>query len=178
MKLSLSTEWLYFHLWKKNPVNNRSCQSILIPDTIIYRWAQPYFWYFTTKDGQILRKTKERIPIQSIEEAFSKSSKQNDIQAEYMYVEEQSKKNQETVLIEYFDQHSFKVFLHQREKSLNAILQNFVQPKNQLNSLIKVQWSPQFCLLTRKTNKNMLSNQKVPIEDRIVTFEGAEHLCT
>lgn len=42
--------------------------------------------------------------------------------------------------------------------------------------MIKVSWSPQFCLLSRKTNNNDLKNTKVPIEDRLVTFEGPEHL--
>ena len=51
MKLSLSTEWLFFHLWKKNPDTNSSCPGVFVADTIIYRWAQPYFWYFTAKDG-------------------------------------------------------------------------------------------------------------------------------
>lgn len=39
MKLSLSTEWLFFHLWKKNPDTNSSCPGVFVADTIIYRWA-------------------------------------------------------------------------------------------------------------------------------------------
>jgi len=53
MKLHTSTEWLLFHLRKKNPETGKSCPGILITDTIIYRWAQPYFWYFTDKFGKI-----------------------------------------------------------------------------------------------------------------------------
>ena len=30
----------------------------------------------------------------------------------------------------------------------------------------------------RKTNVNDILNKKVPIQDRLVTFEGAEHFCT
>ena len=37
MKLSLSTEWLFFHLWKKNPETNSSCPGIYLTDTVIYR---------------------------------------------------------------------------------------------------------------------------------------------
>ena len=43
---------------------------------------------------------------------------------------------------------------------------------------MKVIWSPQFCLMYRKTNVNNINNSKIPIDDRLVTFEGAEHLCT
>jgi hypothetical protein len=37
MKLSTSTEWLLFHLWKSNPETGKSCPGIIIPETIIYR---------------------------------------------------------------------------------------------------------------------------------------------
>jgi hypothetical protein len=70
MKLSISTEWLFFHLWKRNPETGKSCPGIIIPDTIIYRWAQPYFWYYSTNDGQINRKTKDRINIDNIHNVF------------------------------------------------------------------------------------------------------------
>ncbi|CAD8093899.1 unnamed protein product [Paramecium primaurelia] len=169
MKLSLSTEWLFFHLWKKNPDTNSSCPGVFVADTIIYRWAQPYFWYFTAKDGQILRKTKERIFVEQIEEIFQKTG---DISALYL----QSQQNK--IIFEYFEKGEFVQFLHQREKALNALLQKFVEPKSSRNSMIKVSWSPQFCLLSRKTNNNDLKNNKIPIEDRLVTFEGPEHLST
>lgn len=65
MRLTSNTEWLFFHLWKKNPENNQSCPGVFIADSIIYRWAKPFFWYFTTKDGQILRKTKERVLVEN-----------------------------------------------------------------------------------------------------------------
>ena len=77
MKLSISTEWLYFHLWKRNPETGSSCPGVIIPDTIIFRyyiyvrWAQPYFWYYTTSDGQINRKTKDKIQIDYLFEVFS-----------------------------------------------------------------------------------------------------------
>ena len=40
MKLSLSTEWLFFHLWKKNPDTNTSCPGVFLADTLIYRLLQ------------------------------------------------------------------------------------------------------------------------------------------
>jgi hypothetical protein len=39
MKLSTCTEWLFFHLWKKNPDTGQSCYGVLLADTLIYRWA-------------------------------------------------------------------------------------------------------------------------------------------
>jgi hypothetical protein len=82
----------------------------------------------------------------------------------------------EHIDFEYLDLENFENYLYIREKDLNAILQKFIQPKNNRNSLIKVTWSPQFCLMHRKTNINDLSNAKVPIAERLSTFEGAEYL--
>ena len=79
MKLSTSTEWLLFHLWKSNPDTGQSCPGVIIPDTIIYRfwvnfrWAQPYFWYYTSNDGKIVRKTKDRISIDNISSTFNQN---------------------------------------------------------------------------------------------------------
>jgi len=72
-------------------------------------------------------------------------------------------------------------------------LQKFIEPKNNKNckikkknskenfiffiiALIKVSWSPQFCLLYRKTNIYDLTNNRVSLYDKLVTFEGPEHL--
>lgn len=38
MKLSSSTEWLFYHMWKNNPDTLKSCPGIIIMDTIIYRF--------------------------------------------------------------------------------------------------------------------------------------------
>lgn len=70
MKLSTSTEWLFFHLWKKNPDMEISCPGVFVVDTVIYRWAQPYFWYCTNTDGEITRKTKDRILIDNVYNVF------------------------------------------------------------------------------------------------------------
>lgn len=39
MKQGTCTEWLFFHIWKKNPKTGHSCDGIFVADTVIYRWA-------------------------------------------------------------------------------------------------------------------------------------------
>lgn len=53
MKLSTSTEWLFFHLWKKNPETGNSCPGVFIADTIIYRFTAflPKVFTFFIKMG-------------------------------------------------------------------------------------------------------------------------------
>ena len=63
-----------------------------------------------------------------------------------------------------------------QEKSLNCLLQKFIRPQKNQNQSIKVKWSAQFCVIVQKTNVNDINNTKVTIHDRLVTFEGPEHL--
>lgn len=46
MRLSACTEWLFFHLWKSNPENGKSCEGVIIPETVIFR-----FFLWNIKDG-------------------------------------------------------------------------------------------------------------------------------
>lgn len=39
MGVSNNTEWLFFHLWKKNPETLLPCPNIYIAETILFRWA-------------------------------------------------------------------------------------------------------------------------------------------
>lgn len=124
MKLSTSTEWLYFHLWKKNPDTNTSCPGVFLVDTVIYRWAQPYFWYFTNREGQIIRKTKERIESDNLKASFKYNTEQTDITALYLTSQDvqitqkadfkstnSTQSEQEVILFEYFDNEQFDIFL-------------------------------------------------------------------
>jgi len=176
MRVSNNTEWLFFHLWKKNPETLLPCPNIYIAETILFRWAQPYFWYYTAKDGLLVRKTKEKVLLQQIEESFLSNVPKSEIVACTMTsYEDPLLKTQEKIEFEYLDVQSFHNFLFQREKPLNIIVQKFIEPKNNKNSMIKVSWTPQFCLFFRKTNLYDMNNTKVPIANRLVTFEGMEH---
>lgn len=67
--------------------------------------------------------------------------------------------------------------IHRTEKQqeLYKLRKSLIKNEKHL-ALIKVSWSPQFCLLYRKTNIYDLTNNKVPLYDKLVTFEGPEHL--
>lgn len=66
LKTATTTEWLFYHLWKKDEETGKPCMNVLIPDTIIYRWSNPYYWYYTTLEGLICRKSKNRVDHQVI----------------------------------------------------------------------------------------------------------------
>ena len=84
MRITTLTEWLFYHLWKKNPTTKTSCPSILIPDTVIFRWASPLFWYFTTNQGTIARKGKDKIFAKEIHKILKKGKQSDRVLATYI----------------------------------------------------------------------------------------------
>ena len=84
MKLNLAgdgvIENLYHYLWAKDALFN-SGPHILLADTVIYKYGKPTFWYFTGRDGTVMRKSKKNVTSQAIEKSFTKSCKKDDIVA-------------------------------------------------------------------------------------------------
>ena len=71
---------LYHYLWAKDPLFNSS-PYILLPDTIIYKYGNPTFWYFTSKDGTLMRKSKKNVNNKQIEKVFLRKTNPNQIVA-------------------------------------------------------------------------------------------------
>lgn len=177
MKIASHTELLFFHLWKKDPKTLVSCEGVRVADTLIYRWAQPHIWYFTSKTGEISRKSKDKITPQEIETKFMEQAPPCGIIASYITPKEEylAPGEPEKVIFEYLTAKEFPDFISKDEKNLNCMIQQFIQPKHNQNSMLKVSWTPQFCMMTKKTNIHLLDNPKLPIMNRIATFEGPEH---
>ncbi len=49
------TEWLLHYLWHKEAGKPEIKYNFKIPDTVIYKIGRPYNWYFTSKDGSIMK---------------------------------------------------------------------------------------------------------------------------
>lgn len=93
-------ENLYHYLWQKDELNCGP-EGIKLPDTVVYRYYQPYFWYFTSKDGSLKRKNKASVTNAKIEEAFlSKKATGSDVVAFYIANDAYSKGNRVAFLAE------------------------------------------------------------------------------
>jgi len=164
-------ENLFYYLWCKDELD---CgPKINIPDTIIYKYRQPAFWYFTAKDGNIKRKHKGNLVNVRIEEAFTRKSTGSDIIAYYISTAE-TDDGKPLTTIEYFNKDSFHDFLYNREKVNNGIVQKFIEPKGICNTMIRSIWSPKVCLLERRENNHNLQDRRFGMYERAVTYEGAE----
>ena len=77
-------ENLFHFLWTKDQMFN-SGPYVLLPDTIIYRFQTPAFWYFTSKEGKILRKNKANVNNETIKKSFLNKVSPSGIVAVYYF---------------------------------------------------------------------------------------------
>ncbi|KAF0688245.1 Aste57867_20115 [Aphanomyces stellatus] len=159
-------ENLFYYLWCKDEFGGGP--SLLIPDTIVYKFTQPAFWYFTSKSGKVKKKAKGSLANVQIEREFCRKLCGVDIVAYYIYM------LNDVPTIEYFNVEGLKDFLYTRQKIHNGVLQRFIVPKGSANSLIRAIWTPKMCLLERKTNVRRLHDLRYGIYERAVTFDGAD----
>eukprot|EP00697_Spironema_sp_BW2_P000075 gnl/Spiro4/10113_TR5368_c0_g1_i1.p1 gnl/Spiro4/10113_TR5368_c0_g1~~gnl/Spiro4/10113_TR5368_c0_g1_i1.p1 ORF type:complete len:584 (-),score=170.52 gnl/Spiro4/10113_TR5368_c0_g1_i1:89-1783(-) len=169
-------ESLYHLLWRKNG-KIESCPGVRVPDTVIYKYRQPAYWYFTSnQDGQLKKKSRGNQGNNKIIEGFGKN-KTCDIVAYYIsthHHKAQGKKEEKTTTIEYFDSKGLHDFLHNRDKIDNGFLQAFIPPKGSNHSIIRATWSPKVFLLERRVNNYNLNDRKFDMYERAATYEGTE----
>ena len=78
-------ENLFHFIWSKDCLF-KTGPKVMIPDTIIYRFEQPAFWYFSSqKEGTVMRKNKTNLNNAQIEKAFLKKVSPSGIVAVYIY---------------------------------------------------------------------------------------------
>ena len=65
-------ENLFHFLWYKDDLDQGP--QINIPDTVIYKFRQPAYWYFTAKDGSIKKKSKYNLSSVQIEDSFTRKT--------------------------------------------------------------------------------------------------------
>ena len=153
---------------------------------MVMKLHQVQYWFFTSKvNGQILKKRKGNTNSRELLEAWGKQSRKHrcDLFAYTMHSEEEDggthgihqdhREGKTTV-----EGHSFASLreLFKGKKHSNGIAQRFVLPKGGKNTAIKAAWSPSMCLVERRVNVHGVTDKRVPMGDRFVTFEGPEHL--
>jgi len=158
---NLYTEWLLFHLWKSRaPIVN-------VPQTILYSWGSPVFWYFTGSDGIVRRMAKSRIGNDKVAKELER--REDEVLATYIGLTEAH-----AGVVEFLGKASLETLLYGREKSLKAILTQWVVPKTPYNCIFKVYWSPHFTYIEKRRNRHLLDDPNVGFYERLVTFEDLE----
>jgi hypothetical protein len=57
---------LFYYMWMKDELDC-GIHNVSIPDTVVYKYRQPCFWFFTSKDGSIKKKNRANISNAKIE---------------------------------------------------------------------------------------------------------------
>eukprot|EP00741_Cyanophora_paradoxa_P007011 tig00001067_g6783.t1 len=167
---------LYDFLWQKN-AQGRSCPGILLPETIVYKYRQPAYWYFSSaKDGLIKKKNKQKLTNASIFECLTKErDAQSEICAYHIATRDgEAGEAARVTTVEYLDEERLKHFLFHRDKLNNGILQRFFDPPELHNTVIRATWSPGVCLLEKRSSGAKLGDRRASMAARAATFEGAE----
>ena len=166
---------IYHFLWQK--ISQQSCPNVSIPDTVVFKYRQPAYWYFMSVDGSIKMKTQKNITNAKIFEAFSKQRADavSDIVAYYISPVESERGVTGKTTIEFFDVAGLHKFLFHRPKTDTGIVQKYVESKGEHNCVIRAVWTPNLCLMERRLNNNRVTDRKVGMYERAVTYEGATH---
>ena len=81
-------EWLVYHLWTKTGARS-PVFSFQIADTVVLREGVPQTWFFSSKDGYILKKNACNVKMAKIHKTFIKRNKkveENPAAVAYHYI--------------------------------------------------------------------------------------------
>ncbi|CAK88555.1 unnamed protein product (macronuclear) [Paramecium tetraurelia] len=186
---------IYHFLWFKDESLLKESFQIRIPDTLIYKNGVPQVWYFTSKEGEIMTKKSEARKSENLIKHFCSGDKPNgQVIAYYIYPQKynhsdpkeektfpsQSKKAKplldfdEKICIYYLTKQMFPDFVNSPNKPPSGILQKFIEPLGNHESLIQAIWSPSVCILSKKQNNRDLYDMAYDPYERCTTFDGGE----
>lgn len=122
------------------------------------------------KDDNLLTKKKENIKNETILERFCHKKKDTDIVAQFITEVPHDKNNYE---FRFYTKSNFKQFLNDCFiNTYNGIIQMFVEPSGDYNSIIRVSWSENIVMMESAYSKCRFKDEKFSIYERCATFPG------
>jgi len=165
---------IYHYLWTKN-TQLETCPNVVIPNTVVYKYRQPAYWYYSSSDQQMKMRKKGEMTNQKIYDSFRKRKNPTCEVVAYYISTRENDDGREMTSMEYFDEAGLHDFLFNRQKEHNGIIQKFIDPKGKSNAIIRAIWSPKLCLLEQRVNLKPVNDGRYDMYERCVTYEGAEH---
>lgn len=169
-------ENIYHLLWMKDTLYEIN-PFIMIPQTIIYKYSKPCYWYFTSKiDSTLKKKSNLLLNNDKIKEEFLKNYDPNiDVVAYYVFQKFETKDCKPKGLeINYLSKEKFLKCLESKMPFEDGMLQKFEHPKGDKNFTLILNWTPKMCLLEKKVNLKALNDNRYSVYERVVTIEGEE----
>eukprot|EP01065_Artemidia_motanka_P026204 TRINITY_DN31123_c0_g1_i1.p1 TRINITY_DN31123_c0_g1~~TRINITY_DN31123_c0_g1_i1.p1 ORF type:complete len:525 (+),score=97.72 TRINITY_DN31123_c0_g1_i1:44-1618(+) len=165
-------------LWTKATAKRQHLLTgIYVPDTIIYQYSKPLFWYFTAKDGTVKRKLRTRLNCGHIEEQFLKHGK-SACSVVGQHITTRSEGDSNEPVLTYATRSELRGFLQGegRAQRQSGLFQLFFDPKPSPdgtlhNSLAQAVWSPNCFVIDKRVNRHKMKDEKVPLNQRLATFD-------
>ncbi|KRW99216.1 hypothetical protein PPERSA_07459 [Pseudocohnilembus persalinus] len=162
------------------------------------------WYFTSKKNGQILIRKDYQLTKEKVLQSFTKKVSKSGICAQYMYQKnekfemikdksDEKLKDDDELVIEYFNKEQLEQFLYeqenyekenknkkeeekvkQKERPPRGILQKFIDPFGENQTVIQAIWSPQLCIFQKRLNYKNLYDQRWDPYERLVTFDGAE----
>eukprot|EP00297_Palpitomonas_bilix_P011631 CAMPEP_0113881016 /NCGR_PEP_ID=MMETSP0780_2-20120614/8124_1 /TAXON_ID=652834 /ORGANISM="Palpitomonas bilix" /LENGTH=334 /DNA_ID=CAMNT_0000867791 /DNA_START=563 /DNA_END=1564 /DNA_ORIENTATION=- /assembly_acc=CAM_ASM_000599 len=172
---------LFHLLWKKSDATLEGCE-MKIPNTIIFHSGYVSSWYFTSKNGHIKKKNKEKLNRKDIIDGFPKKATRSSSEIVAYFLRPKGEEFEDAE-VEYFDQASFENFIEHAmskvDEDLYGLLQEFIEPDLEHNSVTKAVWvsgkGGEVRVETR-TNINRITAASKQKLERVATFDGPEYL--
>lgn len=160
-------------LWSKNH-QHESCKGLHLPDTVFYRYRCPMHWFFTAADGQTKRKHKAHVTSQQIYSGFTKGfADPRAIVA--LHIAQLSVEGEwpPKTKVEHLTAEELWEFLFHRDHKDDGLLQRFVPPRDGLNHVFRVVWSPDIVMMERRQNSTSMHDRhaKTTAHHRALTLE-------
>jgi hypothetical protein len=172
-------EAFYYLLWQREEIYTEHLR-INIPNTLFIRNSIPKVWNFTGKDGRILRKSEKCITSDQIVKAFGANKDKYDIVAVLFVCHEQERV--EIKYMNYSELRSATGFPSQSKfkfpKQGFCVLEQYLIPSQEYESLIEVIWNSNFILFNKKTNLYKFHDENVDPVQKCMTFDAPGHVVT
>lgn len=172
---------MYELLWRWGNLDRKNrnfCRrfGFKIPDSIVVVKGRPYAWYFMSKkDGALLRKKQENLATGDIEQAlcWERRDDQVDIAAVWIPMSSQFSEDRcNDQSVQFLSTGGTRSFLTSMSAATSGVLQAFVEPHGISNFLIRaVQFHDKVSIALR-TNRYLLSQNKIQVFKRCASFEG------
>lgn len=160
-------ENLYYYIWAKIG-KDPGFRGFSLPDTVLYKYHHPSYWFFTTLNNTIKKKKKDKLSAEFIEERFLKNVSESGIVATFMSTHRGKR------VLEYLGVDEFKHFLYYRKKNQDGVLQKYIEPKGNSESVIELVWTPAVCLYEIRENIKNLYDLRYDMYERAVTYEAED----
>ncbi|KAF1332199.1 hypothetical protein FI667_g3912, partial [Globisporangium splendens] len=161
--------------------------SAVLADTVVFKHQKPVKWLFTSKQekGKILCKSKKNLlPGLVLQEfltpkLYTRGTKRDDtsdlVLATFAYTERSSTTGELQLIVEHLDKAGLTVLFLHRDKPALSVLQRFIPTKSGYNHTIQSVFTQENCLIRKCVNPNLITDGKVSISRRTITFEADEN---